>query len=335
MYVVQYNFTVLSISFRYRGMRFRQLQYFVSVAEELHFGRAAKRLHMSQPPLSQQIRLLEEDLGVRLFDRTSQRVALTREGSFLLREARDVLARLDSARSVLAAMSRGEAGTLRVGYVDAVPMSALVRVMARFHDSHPHVELTTHDQGTVNQFQDLLAGRKELGLVTMTGQTVPQGLAWKALLREHYVLAMPSSHPLADKPGLALADLNGERFIRCSLEGNPPYWTDFERLLARAGLTRLDYKSCCELPMKHGLVAQGAGISILPSSCMRAPLPGVAYHSLADVLPPFEAAAVWHEERLAPVTQKFLGYLEEELDSLGYGPGRCPGIGQTAEVMGA
>ena len=116
MYAVQYNFTALSISFRYRGMRFHQLQYFVAVAEELHFGRAAKRLHMSQPPLSQQIRLLEEDLGVRLFDRTSQRVALTREGSFLLREARDVLARLDSARSVLAAMSRGEAGTLRVGY---------------------------------------------------------------------------------------------------------------------------------------------------------------------------------------------------------------------------
>lgn len=306
-------------------MRFRQLQYFVAVAEELHFGRAASRLHMSQPPLSQQIRLLEEDLGVRLFDRTSQRVALTREGTFLLREAREILQRLSSARSALAAMARGEAGTLRVGYVDAVPIGALVRVMARFHDGLPHVELTTHDQGTANQFQDLLAGRKDLGLVTMTAQTLPAGLVWKKLLREYYVLALPESHPLAGKADLKLSDLNGERFLRCSLEGNPPYWFDFERSLAQAGLTRLEYKSCCELSMKHGLVAQGAGLSILPSYCLRAPLSGVAYHSLIDVLPPFEAAAVWHEERFTPVARKFLGFIEEELGEMGYGPDRLPG----------
>lgn len=305
-------------------MRFRQLQYFVAVAEELHFGRAANRLHMSQPPLSQQIRLLEEDLGVRLLDRTSQRVALTREGAFLLHEAREVLQRLNSARDVLSAMARGEAGTLRVGYVDAVPIGALVRVMARFHDGLPHVELTTHDQGTVSQFQDLLAGRKDLGLVTMTAQTLPAGLAWKKLLREFYVLALPEAHPLAGKQDLRLADLNGERFLRCSLEGNPPYWFDFERALAQAGLSRLEYKSCCELSMKHGLVAQGAGLSILPSYCLRAPLAGVAYHSLADVLPPFEAAAVWHEERFTPVARKFLAFLEEELGALGYAPDRLP-----------
>lgn len=307
-------------------MRFRQLQYFVAVAEELHFGRAANRLHMSQPPLSQQIRLLEDELGVRLFDRTSQRVALTREGSFFLHEAREVLQRLSSARSVLTAMGRGEAGTLHLGYVDAVPLGALVRVMARFHDGLPHVEVTTQDQGTANQFQDLLAGRKDLGLVTMTAQTLPAGLVWKKLLREYYVLALPETHRLAGKPDLRLADLNGERFLRCSLEGNPPYWFDFERSLIQAGLTRLEYKSCCELSMKHGLVAQGAGLSILPSFCLRAPLTGVVYHSLIDVLPSFEAAAVWHEERFTPVARKFLDVLEEELAALGYGPDRLPGV---------
>jgi len=305
-------------------MRFRQLQYFVAVAEELHFGRAARRLNMSQPPLSQQIRLLEEDLGVRLFDRSSQRVALTREGAYLLQEAREILARLASARSVLEAMARDENGILRVGYVDAVPIAALVRVMARFHDRLPQVELTTHDQGTANQFEDLLSGRKELGLVTMTAQTLPRGLAWKALLREYYVLALPRDHRLAGKPDLCLADLNGERFLRCSLEGNPSYWHDFERSLSQAGLTRLDYKSCCELAMKHGLVAQGAGLSILPSFCIRTPLPGVAYFSLAHSLPPVEAAAVWHGERLTPVLKTFLDFLEEELGVLGYGPGRYP-----------
>lgn len=307
-------------------MRFRQLQYFVAVAEELHFGRAATRLHMSQPPLSQQIRLLEEDLGVRLFDRTSQRVALTREGAFLLREARVILQRLSSARSAIAAMASGEAGTLRVGYVDAVPIGALVRVMARFHDGLPHVELTIHDQSTAKQFQDLLTGRKDLGLVTMTAQTLPAGLIWKKLLREYYVLALSESHPLAGKGDLKLSDLNGERFLRCSLEGNPPYWSDFECSLAQAGLTRLEYKSCSELSMKHGLVAQGAGLSVLPSYCLRAPLSGVVYHSLAEVLPPFEAAAVWHEERFTPVVRKFLDFLEAELSALGYGPDRLPGV---------
>lgn len=305
-------------------MRFRQLEYFVAVAEELHFGRAAQRLHMSQPPLSQQIRLLEEELDVRLFERTSQRVSLTAEGRYLQEEAKAILGRLDAVRNVLQTMARGEIGTMRVGYVESVPLEALMRVVGRFHERFPEMELATQDQGTTGQLQDLQEGRKELGLITKTAQVLPDGLAWRTILLEHYVLAMPEAHPLVHKPDLKLADLNGQCFLRCTRSGNLPYWENLVHALHAVGLTDMEYKSCCELPIKHALVAQGAGVSLLPSFCMRRPLPGVIYTSLASELPPLEVAAVWHVERETSVLKTFVAFLEEELRTLGYSPQHPP-----------
>jgi DNA-binding transcriptional LysR family regulator len=142
-------------------MDLRKLRYFVATAEELHFGRAARRLGLSQPPLSMQLRALEEDLGVRLFDRDNRNVALTRVGALLLAEARRILAQVDQARSLVQRAGRGEYGSLSVGFITPVEYSFLPPLLREFRRQHPHVALQLHELMTDQQLAELERGTLE------------------------------------------------------------------------------------------------------------------------------------------------------------------------------
>lgn len=152
-------------------MELRQLRYFVALAEELHFGRAARRVHVSQPPLSQQIRALEEELGARLFDRTSRRVLLTPEGEAFLEDVRGVLRGLEEAVDRVRGVAQGERGRLRVGFVGSAVSTRFPAGVAAFRERHPAVRLELRESGTLVQRRAIAEGRLDVGLFRNLGET--------------------------------------------------------------------------------------------------------------------------------------------------------------------
>ncbi|TAM33299.1 MAG: LysR family transcriptional regulator, partial [Rhodanobacter sp.] len=173
-------------------MELRHLRYFIAVADELHFGRAAERLGMSQPPLSQQIRQLEQRVGVRLLDRTNRRVALTEPGRLFLDEARDILARTDHAIDLAQRAQRGETGELRVGMTRSTPLTGHIpRAILAFRQQLPEVQLQLEEMNSLRQIDALLDRRLQIGIVR--GNVLPDGLASKRLFRDPLVAVLRSN----------------------------------------------------------------------------------------------------------------------------------------------
>ena len=175
-------------------MELRHLRYFVTVAEELHFGRAARKLHISQPPLSMQIRALENELGVTLLNRTQRHVSLTEAGAALLGEARHVLARVEQAVLVTKRAGRGEIGELAIGFISVADYNVLPVVLREFRRRFPLVRLTLRESTTDAQIGDLLAGRIDVGFV-LPPINEPS-LETAPILREPLIAALPEKHPL-------------------------------------------------------------------------------------------------------------------------------------------
>ena len=197
-------------------MELRHLRYFVTLADELHFGRAARRLGISQPPLSQQIKALEDGLGARLFERTNRRVALTQAGRMFLDEARATLAQADRAVQVARRAQRGELGELRIGMFPSAPLIPVVgRSILAFRRGYPDVQLTLSEFESRQQMQALAEGREHIAIVRgPASPNVPAELSASELLRERLVMVMPADHALARRPGkVAMAALADEPFV--------------------------------------------------------------------------------------------------------------------------
>ncbi len=186
-------------------MELRQLRYFVAVAEELHFRRAAARLHVSQPPLSTQIAALEAELGVLLLARTRRRVALTPAGAAFLREARAILAGVDAAATTARAIDSGQEGVLRVSFVGSALLSIVPGIVQRFRAARPLVQIALRERPTSAQLEAVRTGIADIGLVRPPVQADPE-LVTELVLRERTVAALPAGHPLAvAAPGAAAA----------------------------------------------------------------------------------------------------------------------------------
>src|ERR1700677_1918589 len=188
-----------------------QLRYFVAVAEELHFGRAARRLNMAQPPLSQQIRDLEHELGSSLFHRTSRRVELTAHGRLFLTEARAILGHAKRAGDMVKASQRGEFGSIAIGFVTSAIYSVMIPTLRGFHSSFPEVEIRCHEMATPNQLEALHKGEINIGFLRtpVSDSTLDIHL----LVKEFLVLVLPEHHPAAKKTRLHLEDFASEPFI--------------------------------------------------------------------------------------------------------------------------
>ena len=188
-------------------MELRHLRYFVVVAEELHFRRAAERLHMSQPPLSQQIRALEEEVGATLLLRNQRRVELTAAGVVFLERARQILADVEDAARQARRVQRGEVGRLAVGFVGSAMYSFVPDLLRRFGEHAPDVTLRLHEMGTTEQLRQLEDGRLDVGFLR-AARSRPE-LKIEIVAEEPVIAALPDLHPLAAKPRLTLADLEG------------------------------------------------------------------------------------------------------------------------------
>src|SRR5208282_909817 len=194
-------------------MELRHLRYFVAVAEELHFSRAAERLHMAQPPLSQQIRQLEDELGVQLFERTRRRVQLTDAGRVVLEEARRALVQADRVVAAAHRAAEGAAGFLRVGFSSSAPYTTLPAILRAFRAQFPGVALNLYERSTEEQIELLAAGTIDVALVRRPVENAPESLVIKTILREHLVLAMPHDHRLRSRRSVPVRALANEPFI--------------------------------------------------------------------------------------------------------------------------
>lgn len=289
----------------------RQLRYFLAVAEELHFGRAAEKLHMAQPPLSQQIRKLEDELGVQLFIRTSRRVALTREGEVLFGEARRILGDLRHAEERITAMARGEIGCVRIGFMGPAIQTRLAASIRSFRQKHPRIRLNLEELTTSEQLEKVASGALDIGHVRLFRNKM-SGLAVRLLSREDYILALPPGHALAGKNRIALADLDGQPFISFPKATQPVLHDAVFGALVNAGASVDVVLEARRKDTILALVAAESGLAIVPSSAMRSGRTDVVFREIIDrTLPAVEIFQVWRPGQESAALNQFLRHTRE------------------------
>lgn len=272
-------------------MELRDCQCFAAVAEELHFGRAAQRLCMAQPPLSQRIKALEKELGARLFARTSRSVALTPAGEAFWREATTLLEQAARAGETARRVASGLAGRLKVGFVNPAMDAFLSTALAQFREAAPDVELSLREMTTREQEQALAGGRLDVGFLRFAGQDILGG-AVAVVSREPYILALPAGHALARKSRLPLASLDGQPMILPPRGQLPVLGRAMAAAFAKAGVAPVMVQEAASKFTTLSLVASGLGVALLPASVRVWKRAGVVYRDIDGELPLVELAAV-------------------------------------------
>jgi len=286
-------------------MELRHCRYFVAVAEELHFGRAARRLGMSQPPLSQQIRRLEEELGVELFRRTKRSVRLTPAGDVFLESARKLLRGAEDAIDVARRAARGEVGTLHVGYAPSVELDILPKVLLAFSKRFPDVELRLTPLATREQLEALRQRQIDVGLVLLPAEG--DGLQVARLRREPLVLVASTLHPLARLRSVPLGALQGVPTVQLARSCEPAYH-DHLQALARQGKISLRVAAeSAHLYDALSLVAAGVGVSLLPDCVRRLRRSGITTRPL---LPPGTGIDIGIAHRRNELSQVPLAFVD-------------------------
>lgn len=260
------------------NVELRHLRYFIAVADELHFSRAAERLGMSQPPLSQQIRDLESMLGVRLLRRTNRRVELTDAGQAYLDAARDILARVDDATDVARRAGRGEIGELQVAFTRSTPLiGRFSQAIRAFRETHSAVRLELVERNTLQQIEALLDGRQQVGL--LRGTALPAPLVSHKIVDDPLVAVLRADHPLARRRrrALRMQELADERFVVFSRAAGTGILGQALTMCRNAGFSPRIAQEAGEAPTLIGLVAAGIGVALLPASLRHMQIDGVAY----------------------------------------------------------
>ncbi|EPX9550730.1 LysR family transcriptional regulator [Klebsiella michiganensis] len=253
------------------NIELRHLRYFIAVAEELHFGHAAARLNISQPPLSQQIQILEQQIGARLFARTNRSVSLTEAGRQFLADSRQILSQVDDAAARAARLHHGETGELRIGFTSSAPfIKAVSDTLSTFRRRYPDVHIQTRETNTREQIVPLNEGALDLGLMRNT--QLPDTLAWERVLREPLLAMVPRDHPLASQQRVSLRELAREPFVFFDPHVGTGLYDDILGLMRRYDLTPAITQEVGEAMTIIGLVAAGLGVSILPASFRRVQL---------------------------------------------------------------
>lgn len=266
-------------------MDLRHLRYFLSVAEERHFGRAAQRLGISQPPLSHQIRALEEELGVRLFERTSRRVRLTDAGRLFLPEAERTLAQAERAAQVARLAHRGELGRLSMGFTASAPfVPRIANALYAFRQSHPQLELELQELVRDAQIALVDQGQLDIGIVRAFGPPdLPRGLNAECLLEEEMGLAMREDHPLARQERLpSIADLAGVPLVMYGAAGGAGFNEHFFELCEEAGFQPHIALEVSSFATLLGLAAAGFGATLLSQTLARLHVDNLVFRAMAD-----------------------------------------------------
>jgi len=295
-------------------MELRHLRYFVTVAEELHFGRAAFRLSIVQPSLSQQIRQLEDELGFPLFYRTKRSVELTDAGKVFLSEARQVLAQVQEAKRSAQRASRGEVGRLVVGYISSSTYDLLPLMLRLYRERFPEVEVGLRELTTQEQVRALEEEYIQVGLLRLP-ISAPL-LNVEVVRREPIVCVLPEAHPLATHERIAVSLLAHEPFVLQSSHRGAGYYVQLMRLCLASGFSPNVIQEVTEMHTIVSLVAAGMGVSLVPLSARNIRSQGVIYLELEGATTLTEMAVAWHRNTRSALVQNFLAVARETATTL-------------------
>lgn len=292
-------------------MELRHLRYVVTLAETLHFGRAAERLHLSQPPLSHQVRQLEEELQVKLFDRNKRHVQLTEAGRMFVQEARVILAQAAHASNLASRLTRGQVGQLNVGVAGPADAPIFVEILRAFSQKHPKVHIVLRNLGSIDQTQALNDGRLNVGFVAMPIDEAA-GLTTETVMRQPILIALPPDHPLtaldvvplralADQPQIMFARHNGPRF--------------FDAVLAacrQAGFSMHIAHEVDNLYTACALVAAGLGVCFVPAGVQDGRRSSMVFRPVTPPLPiEMEIALAYREQGDCELVPLFVAIVRE------------------------
>ena len=300
-------------------MELRHLRAFLAVAEELHFGRAAERLHMAQPPLSQQIRQLERHLGVQLFARNTRSVSLTSAGEAMVGPAVRVITDVEDAERAARAGGRGEYGRVTIGFAGASSNTALPILARAVRSAYPNIELEMQGQLYANAaLARIVEGTLDLGFIRLP--FVTSGVDYRVIEREELIVAFPEGHPLAAKHNLRLRDLAGESWVSFPADSGSSLQSFLQQVCAAAGYSPNVVQAAPDSYTIIALVAAHVGIALTLTSVMRAnPASGVIYRPLLDDLPNVESAIGWNSQNSSAALRSVVRLLQvvfpEPLDS--------------------
>jgi DNA-binding transcriptional LysR family regulator len=287
----------------------RPLRQFVAVAEELHFGRAAERLHMTQPPLSMAIQALERTLGAPLFVRSQRTVALSAAGSALLPEARRLLAAADNLPRQAQAAAAGRLGRLRLAFVSSIAYGPLPGWLQSFRKAEPQVQLQLREATLDVQLAAFDAGEIDAGFVLHAPGAPPPGLAAWRSLAEPMVMALPAGHPQATRKSVDFAAVAGEPLVIFPRPVAPSVFDAVLGFYRERGATPHIAQEAIQMQTIVNLVSAGIGLAWVPAALTQLRRPGVVYKPLAGRALRCETSLVWREDA-APVVQRFVAHVQ-------------------------
>lgn len=296
------------------NIELRQLRYFVAVAEEMHFGRAALRLHMTQPPLSQTIQSLEAALGTQLFSRTRRSIALTPAGAALLPEAQRMLLQAEALPDLACRAASGASGRLSLAFVSTADYSVLPPFLREFREQYPQVQIDLREATTDVQLEELAHGRIDVGLlIPPLSDKAKAELDYAAVLSEPLILAAPKGmKALRGKNTVALKTLADMPLIIFPRRIAPAFHDAILACFREAGLTPRIGQEAIQMQTIVGLVSAGMGIALVPQSVSNLKRPGVEYKALTGKTSLVETGLAWRRDNASPVLRAFLELLRKK-----------------------
>ncbi|MBN9388568.1 MAG: LysR family transcriptional regulator [Chloroflexi bacterium] len=290
-------------------MELRHIRYFVAIAEEGSFIRAAERLQIAQPPLSQQIQNMENELQFQLFDRSKRQVQLTRAGSLFLEKCYRILNQMDLAIEDARRISRGEIGRLVVGYINTTFYSTPREMLRVFRLRYPEVELVLRELLTAEQLADLHNSQIDVGFAIMPIQD--EALSSEVAFEDKFIVALPENHPLAGQPFVRLEDLANEAFIMHPHKVKSIFYDQIIRLCQQAGFTPKISQEVIQIHTSVNMVAAGMGVALVPGCASSIRVSGVVFKTLYPDPPSLTLGVVWRKNDPSPVLQAFLDVVRE------------------------
>ncbi len=282
----------------------------MALAEELHFGRAAQRLHLTQPPLTQRLKILEESLGVLLINRTTRTVELTAAGKVLLKHTRSLFKMLEVLEHEVNMTAAGQFGSLRIGFVPSAAYVLLPKLLSRYRECFPCVDIQLEEMPYLRILEQLRTGAIDLALLRLP--SMEKSLESHIALSEPLIFAIPRNHPLATRKAIPLAKAHGQDFIAFSVTDSPYFSERIRYILQKAGAQpRIVQYSL--LPTILSFVEAGLGIAIVPASVSRINSPNVIYKQITDLQPQdhVELIASWQRTNPSPLLVNLIEIVEQ------------------------
>lgn len=285
-------------------MDLRQIRYFLTLADELNFTRAAGRLHISQPPLTRQIQQLEASMGVILFERTTRGVALTHAGQVFLEEARKIVALTDQAANKTRLAHAGQLGGLDIGIFGSAILNVIPTLLIELRKTHPDISISLHNTTKIEQIEAVRGKRIDIGFNRVFPE-VPD-LAVETVFIERLFVAMPKDHALAEQPELEVKDLAGVPLILFPNNVRPTFADNVVALCTNEGFSPTVAHEVQDVMTCIALVSAGLGLAVVPESTVSLQLPGVRYHLLRSPEAKVDLSCVYRDDNSSPALAVFL-----------------------------